>query len=439
MNQETIVSIATGNGHGAIGIVRLSGETAIEIAKQIFTKRNCEFEARKLYLGKISAGSVSDQVLMAVFYAPHSFTGEDVVEFQCHGGEVILRAIVKRAMELGARPAGQGEFSQRAFLNGKMNLSEVEGMADLINAESETEAEIAFGLFGGGLSEKVNVLQNRLMDVMLYVEASFDYPEEDMPQIGTAENIGAITFVKDEISKILSTYAYGKKVKEGVRVAIIGNPNVGKSSILNRLCGEERAIVTEIAGTTRDIVEVRFAYRDLKFSFFDTAGIRETDNVVEKIGVEKGVALAKKANVVLAVFDERGVDSEILQLCKPNNTIVVFNKIDAGYSVPKIDGYVAVEISAKEEENMSILYETIYQMANEKKESGLVLTNERHFTLLQKAGEMLALLEENIEVLPADLIAIDMKQIWETLGEITGTTSSEEIVNAIFSRLCLGK
>lgn len=436
---STIVSVATAEGLGAIGIVRISGENAEGIAREIFDDKNKKFQPRKLYLGNITAGNVKDQVLMVVFKAPNSFTGEDVVEFQCHGGEVVLRAIVKRAIELGAVPAGQGEFSQRAFLNGKMNLTQVEGIADIINAESETEAEIAFGLFGGGLSERVKILQDRLMDVMLYVEASFDYPEEEMPQIGTAENIAAVTFVKSEIKKTIDTYSYGKKVKEGVKVAIIGNPNVGKSSILNRLCGEDRAIVTEIAGTTRDIVEVRFVYKDLKFSFFDTAGIRQTDNVVEKIGVERGIDLAGKADVILAVFDERGIDGEILELAKGKNAIVVFNKIDGGYEIPKVDGFDTVEISAKEESNMAGLYDLIYSKAKVKKSQGLVLTNERHYHALADALEMLEKLESDIEILPADLIAIDMKLIWEKLGSITGTTSSEEIVNAIFSKLCLGK
>lgn len=439
MTNSTIVSIATASGMGAIGIVRISGSDAFRIAGEIFQTKNKKFQPRKLYLGNIKAGNVQDQVLMVQFKAPNSFTGEDVVEFQCHGGEVVLRAIVSHAISLGCEPAGQGEFSQRAFLNGKMNLTQVEGIADIINAESETEAEIAFGLFGGGLSEKVKNLQDKLMDVMLYVEASFDYPEEEMPQIGTAENISAVKFVKNEITNTLETYSYGKKVKEGVKVAIIGNPNVGKSSILNRLCGEERAIVTEIAGTTRDIVEVRFIYKDLKFSFFDTAGIRETDNVVEKIGVERGISLAKKADVLLAVFDERGIDEEILSICDEKKTIVVFNKIDGGYQIPKLENFTTVEISAKEEQNMSALYEEIYSKAKVKKSDGLVLTNERHFFALQKALADLERLEHDIEVLPADLIAIDMKGIWETLGSITGTTSSEEIVNAIFSRLCLGK
>lgn len=439
MNNTTIVSVATAEGLGAIGIVRISGSEAFAIAEQIFDNGKKKFEARKLYLGNITAGNVKDQVLMVRFVAPNSFTGEDVVEFQCHGGEVVLRAIVNRAIQLGAAPAGQGEFSQRAFLNGKMNLTQVEGIADIINAESEMEAEIAFGLFGGGLSEKVKMLQEKLMDVMLFVEASFDYPEEEMPQIGTKENIAAVSFVKAEIQNTLETYSYGKKVKEGVKVAIIGNPNVGKSSILNRLCGEERAIVTEIAGTTRDIVEVRFAYKDLKFSFFDTAGIRDTDNVVEKIGVERGIQLAKKSDVLLAVFDERGLDEEIMQLADVKNTIVVFNKIDGGYQVPKVDGFDCVEISAKEEQNLHILYDKIYQKASVKKASGLVLTNERHYHALKEALEMLTVLQQNIAFHPADLIAIDMKEIWEKLGTITGTTSSEEIVNAIFSRLCLGK
>ncbi|MFI3167585.1 MAG: tRNA uridine-5-carboxymethylaminomethyl(34) synthesis GTPase MnmE [Bacillota bacterium] len=435
----TIVSIATASGQGAIGIVRISGDSAFKIAGEIFQTKNVIFKPRMLYLGNIKAGNVSDQVLMVQFASPNSFTGEDVVEFQCHGGEVVLRSIVKKAIELGAQPATQGEFSQRAFLNGKMNLTQVEGIADIINAESETEAEIAFGLFGGGLSKKVKILQDKLMDVMLYVEASFDYPEEEMPQIGTAENISAVKFVREEIEKTLQTYSYGKKVKEGVKVAIIGNPNVGKSSILNRLCGEERAIVTEIAGTTRDIVEVRFVYKDLKFSFFDTAGIRQTEDIVEKIGVERGVDLAKKADVLLAVFDERGIDNEILSLCNKDKTIVVFNKIDGGYQVPQLREFNCVEISAKEEQNLATLYEMIYEKAKVKKSDGLVLTNERHYFALNTALEMLKNLQKDIEVLPADLIAIDMKQIWETLGSITGTTSSEEIVNAIFSRLCLGK
>ena len=444
MNYDTIVSIATADGLGAIGVVRLSGENAEAIGKEIFSSAHKKYEPRKLYLGNVSCDGVKDQVLMVIFKKPFSFTGEDVVELQCHGGEVLLRAVVRKCIQLGARPATQGEFSKRAFMNGKMSLSEVEGMADLINAESESEAEIAFGLFGGGLNEKVKILQEKLMDIMLFVEASFDYPEEDMPEITTAETLSTIAFVKEELSKLLSTYSYGRRVKDGVKVAIIGNSNVGKSSILNRLCGEERAIVTEIEGTTRDVVEVKFCYKDIKFTFFDTAGIRETDDIVEKIGVKKGRAVAQKADIILAVFDERGVQNEIIELCKKEKTIVVFNKIDKSDFLRhgSFDDRLyldVVEISARNNINMNILYEKIYNVASKEKKEGLVLTNERHFATLEKACEMTLALEKNIHINPSDLVAIDMKELWETLGQITGTTSSEEIISAIFSRLCLGK
>ena len=452
MNEQTIVAISTPNGLGSVGILRLSGEKSSEIANALFKSFAklpvSEFEANKLYLGKMTAGIVSDKCLVVYFKAPRSFTGEDVIEFQCHGGRVVLEALLKSSIKLGARPALNGEFSRRAYLNGKMDLSNVEGMADLINAESEASSKLAFSLFSGGITEKIAALQEELETAIAYVEAAFDYPEEDVPAMDVPEVRIVLEKQITSLTNLIDTYKTGKNIKEGVSVAILGKPNVGKSSLLNAILGEDRAIVTDIAGTTRDVLSCRYSYRSVNFELFDTAGIRSSNDTIEMIGVDRARKIFDSADIVIATFDSSreldDEDTEILEKLKGKNSIIVINKADISTAIsdkfPK--DYPIITVSAKTNEGIIDLKEKLYELTNVSKlisSENLVLTNERHFVALSDALEHLKTALDILPIMPADCIIIDIRQAWSKYGELTGTTASEHIVDTIFMKLCLGK
>ncbi len=452
MNDKTIVAISTPNGLGSVGILRLSGEKSCEISNTLFASfaklAVTDFEPNKLYLGKMTAGIVSDKCLVVYFKAPRSFTGEDVVEFQCHGGRVVLEALLKSAVKLGARPALNGEFSRRAYLNGKMDLSNVEGMADLINAESEASSKLAFSLFSGGITHKITSLQEELETAIAYVEAAFDYPEEDVPAMDVPEVRIVLEKQISALSALIDTYKTGKNIKEGISVAILGKPNVGKSSLLNAILGEERAIVTDIAGTTRDVLSCRYSYRSVNFELFDTAGIRASSDKIEMIGVDRARKIFDLADVVIATFDSSrpldNEDKEILEKLQGKNCIIAINKADISskISLNLPTEYPIITLSAKTQDGIIDLKEKLYELSNVEKlisSESLVLTNERHFVSLSEALEHLKTALEILPIMPADCIILDIRQAWEKYGELTGTTASEHIVDTIFMKLCLGK
>lgn len=452
IKNDTIVAIATPNGLGAVGIVKLSGNMATHIASQLFSSFEKipveNFQPQKLYLGKVSADGVFDKCLTVYFKAPHSFTGEDVVEFQCHGGQIVLQALVKSAISLGARLAFNGEFSRRAFLNGKMDLSNVEGMADLINAESEASAQHAFSLFSGGITEQINSLQTQLEEAIAYVEAGFDYPEEDVPPLDVPQVRDVLTSQIAQLDKLLHTYKTGRSVKEGISVAILGKPNVGKSSLLNAILGVERAIVTDIAGTTRDALSCRYNFRGVMFELFDTAGIRETSDVIEKMGVERARRIFDTADICVATFDASrkldNEDMEILQQLKGKNAIIVVNKTDLSDVISSAlpHSFPILSVSAKSQFGIDSLKEKLFEMSCVPKlnsSESFVLTNERHAIALFEAKKYLQTALNVLPTMPADCIIIDIRNAWEKYGELTGTTASEHIVDTIFMKLCLGK
>lgn len=458
MYNDTIVAISTPVGMGAVGIVRLSGEKSFEIAKKLFSCKTSidNMEEGKLYLGNLTTENFVDKCLMVKFVSPKSFTGENIVEFQCHGGKVIVESLLSACVTLGARIAENGEFSRRAFLNGKMDLTNVEGMADMINAESEIAEKLAYSQFKGGISDKIKVLQGELEDVIAYTEASFDYPEDEIPAMDVPMVRDTVNRHILELDKLINSYSIGKIIKDGVSVAILGQPNVGKSSILNSILGVERAIVSNIAGTTRDVLTASYNYKGIKFELFDTAGLRNTDDALEKMGVIRAEKVIESANVLVAVFDgSKEIDKEdleVIEKIKNKECILVINKSDASdknriESIKRqlstsVVGNKIIVVSTKNEEGVDLLKEELYYFVNKNNvitTTSSAISNERQLYSLKECRQYLINVINNLKNENADCLIIDIKNAWDKYGEITGTTATEHIIDTIFSKLCLGK
>ncbi len=444
--KQTIVAISTPLSSGAISIVRMSGENAISIASNVFkTKKGMlpsAFTPRMLMLGTFTASEFSEQALCAVFKAPNSFTGEDMVEFQCHGGVVITKGILAELVKQGAKLASPGEFTRRAFLNGKMALSDAEGMMDMINAQSEAEIRAGYNLLSGKLSKLAFKVLDELVDILSEIEVSFDYPEETIEYITKSNAKARLVEISNQIKAALDTASAGKIIKEGVSVAILGKPNVGKSSLLNAMLQDEKAIVTDIAGTTRDIIEGSITYKGLRFNFFDTAGIHETSDAVEKLGVDKAKNIINSADLVLFVKDSEQTeaeDQEVADLLKNKTYLTIINKSDKTGNYDITDN--TIRISAKEKINIELLVDKIYSFFKKHNQASnsLVVANQRHIDLLSEA---LAHINSAIDALDSytlDLATIDINLAYNALGDLTGNTSNEKVIDAIFSKFCLGK
>ena len=446
MNEDSIVAISTPIGNGGISIVRLSGNTCFSIADKMFTSKKQQpssFEDRKLYLGTITTSQFKEKALCVIFKAPNSYTGENMVEFQCHGGVKIAQGILRECLQNGARMAKNGEFSMRAFLNGKMTLEETEGMIDMIQAKSDAEVRAGYALLNGELSKKTTVMQNELTDILADIEVSFDYPEQDMEYTTAQKTKQRLQQIVKDITSLLQTSHQGKIIKHGIQTLIVGKPNVGKSSVLNALLGEEKAIVTSIAGTTRDIVEDSYEYKGLRVELIDTAGIHETEDVVEKLGIDKAKKYINQADIILFVLDMSvpytEKDEAIYQLIQNKKYIVVKNKQDA--KIWDKNFTHQVEISALTKQGINELKEKIYTYAQDTSvsQNEIILTNERHIACLQQAKQNIDNALQTIDEISLDAISVDLHLAWEALGEITGTTANEEIITAIFSKYCLGK
>jgi len=446
---DTIVALSTPNLSGAISIVRMSGEKAIDIADKLFKNKKGKspnsFKPRMLELGTLDTGNIKESCLCVIFKTPYSFTGENIVEFQLHGGIKIAESIIKACLENGARMANNGEFTKRAFMNGKMTLSEAEGMMDMINAESEAEIRAGFNLLQGELSMLADRAQKDLTDLLSEIEVSFDYPEETIEYVTKKTVKERLEKLHSEISSVLSTSSTGKLLKNGVNVLILGKPNAGKSSLLNRLLSFERAIVTDIAGTTRDTIEDTFIINGTKFNIIDTAGIRSTEDTVEKIGVDKAKSLISGADIVLFVKDASTVvtkdDNEIQELIKNKKHLVVINKSDLIKNTQtNSKNKNVVYISAKNNIGIDELKSKLYELSNTSPalHSNIIITNERHKDALERANNSIKTALENMDM-SMDLISIDLKLAYSALGEITGNTTGEDIIDAIFSKFCLGK
>lgn len=443
MKEKTICALATPIGTGGISIIRISGNDSLNIAKNFFVSKHIDFEnikPRYLYLGNFISSEVKDQVLMVYFKAPFSFTGEDVVEFQFHGGQLLAQKILQSLLTKCSL-AEPGEFSKRAFLNGKISLDEAEGISELILAESDTQLKAAEILQSGKLTEKVVEMQNKITDLLAEIEANLDYPDDVEEEQLFEKSESLLKKLDFEINEILENSKNSNLIKSGVNVAIVGKTNVGKSSLLNALLGEERAIVTNIEGTTRDTIKEKIFIDGVTVNLVDTAGLRESDDVVEKIGIEKTNQEIKNADIVLLVLDlsrELKQDEiEMIKNLKNRPHIIVGNKSDIKNK--KFD-FDYIEISAKNNENISEIKKQIIEKTISGKIdfSKLVLTNERHLSILQNTKQKIenAL---NGQIVNLDIEAFILKDIWKELGKISGTTEDEKIIDLVFSKFCLGK
>lgn len=430
---ETIVALATPAGNSGVAVIRLSGEKSKDILKSII-KENIDFKPRYMYLKKIYCDNIVDDALVVYFQAPNSYTGEDVVEIQSHGGYFLAQKIIEKCLQLGATMATPGEFSKRAFINGKMSIDQAEGVMDIINAESTMQAEQASNLLQGSLKKQIENYQDELTDMLADVEAKIDYPEYEYTESETNNLINRMKDLKSELENLVQTSNNGLKIKNGVIVAIVGAPNVGKSSILNALTNSTKAIVTNIAGTTRDVVEAECEYKGIIFRLFDTAGIHESSDIVEQIGINRAKETLSNADIVLLVSDKDNINN--IKTSKPN--IKVFNKSDISVPTNK-DEYLCV--SAQTGENINELKEKIFEtvIGKDNLNHGLYLTNIRHIQCIKEA---IKLVEHTISIFnesTMDIISLEIKNAWLKLGEISGTTSSESIIDRIFRKFCLGK
>ena len=439
--EKAIVSLSTPLGKGAIGIVRMSGKDVLKIALKIFHCKEKNIKPRFMYFGKLEVEkNVFEECLMVYFKTPFSYTGEDVVEFQIHGGVLLAQKVVERCLENGCRMAEAGEFSKRAFLNGKITLDKAEAIIGEINAESEGELNSSLKITNGKLGRMVEDEQKTLTELLAEIEVSFDYPENDYEEIVKDKVFLKVKEIQEKNQNLIEVSNSGKYLKNGINVALVGRANVGKSSVLNALLGEERAIVTNIEGTTRDSLTESFFHNGVKINLIDTAGIRETNDAVEKLGIEKSLESIKKADIVLFIHDasekESEEEKEIAKKLKNKKVINVVNKIDKKRILAKLKD--EVEISALEEKNINLLKDRIVSDVVSIDLNTFVLTNERHIQILKSADklmkEVLSLKEESL-----DVIAMLLKKVWAELGKITGNTENEDIISLIFSKFCLGK
>ena len=457
---STIAAISTAPAIGGIGIVRMSGKDCFEVLEKIFKPKNPEtienIAGYRIKYGTIvnpETNRVVDEVLVSYFKCPKSYTAENMCEINSHGGIVILREILELCLKNGAELAKPGEFTERAFLNGRIDLTQAEAIIDIINAKSTREAQESANQLEGYLSRKINEIREKIMDIMVNIEANIDYPEYDVEEVSNRDAENKLKEIENELIKLSKTFENGKILKEGVKIAIIGSPNAGKSSLLNSMLKEERAIVTDIAGTTRDIIEEQISIEGIPFKVIDTAGIRDAKDKIEQIGIEKSKKAANEADVILAVFDSsvplNDEDREILNLLKHKKSIIVLNKTDLKQVVNKECKEIqdvnteVINISLKNNEGLERIYESLVKMFNLNQinlDNELTITNIRHQELINKAIESTRMaLNDLNNSMPIDIISINIKEILEHLGEITGDNVSEDIIKSIFAKFCLGK
>lgn len=453
---DTIAAISTPIGEGGISIVRLSGEDAIEIASKIFKGRNLkQVPTHTIHYGHIinpKTKDIIDEAMVSVMKGPKTFTREDVVEINCHGGMVVTNEILQLLLANGARMADPGEFTKRAFMNGRIDLTQAESVMDIIRAKTDKSREIAMNQLKGGLLGKIRELRQDLLDTMAQEEVNIDYPEYDMDDMTGNQMKEVAQQVSTKISKLLQTAQEGKIMRNGLATAIVGRPNVGKSSLLNYLTQDEKAIVTDIAGTTRDTLEEYVSIKNIPLKLIDTAGIHETKDKVEKIGVERSKKAVQEADLVLLLLDGSrelsDEDRELLDFTKFKKRIIILNKSDLGSKITqemiqKITDSPIVTTSILEKNNLDKLANEIERMffsGIENSANQVMVTNQRQAGLLQKAQQSLQEVISGVEnAMPLDLVQIDLKDAWDTLGEITGDSAPDELITELFSQFCLGK
>lgn len=454
---NTIVAISTAPGVGGIGIIRMSGEDSFNILDKIFvpkTNQNIsEIKGYTIKYGNIvnAKNEVVDEVLVSYFKAPKSYTTENMCEINSHGGMIIMNKILELCLENGAELAEAGEFTKKAFLNGRIDLSQAEAVIDIINAKTDKEANISLKQLEGNLSTEITDIRKTIISLLADIEATIDYPEYDIEEVTNKRILEALIEVEKKINTMEKSFENGKIIRDGIKTAIIGRPNAGKSSLLNLILKEERAIVTDIEGTTRDTIEEYIQVDGIPLKIIDTAGIRNARDEVEKIGVKKAIEIAKDSDIVIAIFDINrklnDEDEQILKLVSEKNAIIVLNKIDlnSNTDLTKIEktNKPIVKLSTKTKEGIEELYNKISEIYNLKEIANngeLIVSNNRHKKLIKNAKQNLDIAKQTIlDKMPIDIISGNLKEIIEELGKITGETVTEDVINEIFSKFCLGK
>ena len=459
-NMDVIAAISTATGAGGIGIVRMSGKDCFRVLEKIFIPQKQEsIEEIKGYTIKYGhiihtdTQEKIDEVLVSYFKAPKSYTTEDMCEINSHGSSVILKMILEECLKNGAELAEAGEFTKRAFLNGRIDLSQAESVIDLINSKTEKEAKASMKQLEGYLSRHIRQIQKELLDIMADINASIDYPEYDIEETTNEKAMERLCIVKTRLEELKNSFTTGKILKEGIKTVIVGKPNAGKSSLLNTILKEERAIVSDIPGTTRDTIEEFVTIQGIPLRLIDTAGIRKTKDVIEEIGVKKAITLAKEADLVIQILDAtksfEEEDKEIMEQLEQQKTIFLLNKVDVKRENDEIEDFIKqrgntiIKISAKTREGITALYDEIVQRFHFDEieiEQGEMITNIRQKEQVERAIMRMECAMQSIQSeMPIDVIAIDIKETLEELGKITGDNVTEDIINEIFSKFCLGK
>ena len=446
LQNDTICAVSSPPGTGAVGVIRISGTQAIDILNRVFISSKAFAQAMMRHGFIVKDGEKVDEVMAVGFLGEKTYTGEPMAEIYPHGGRIPMMEVLDAVIHAGARAAEPGEFTKRAFLNGKMDLSEAEAVMDFISAVSELSAKTAFDQLEGRLSETIRWMQDRLTDILAMIEAGIEYPEEDLEHDIKAKALPKIKSLAAEGRTLIDSFNSGRYLKEGFNVCIIGKPNVGKSSLLNALIGKEKAIVTEVEGTTRDVIEELYDIGGVPVRYFDTAGIRTSDDMVESIGVDRSIKTIEKADLVLFVVDGSkapdGKDDDVYAKILNKESVLVLNKTDMGSADPEYEIEQQVKTSALTGSGLDELEAVIYQSALKHQDTteSILITNQRHKQLIQDYVNSLQAAQEAFESdMDLDCITIDLNDAWRSLGEITGDNVSETVIDRIFENFCLGK
>ena len=453
---ETIAAISTAPGLGGIGIIRITGDKAFEVLLKMFkstkVKKMEDIVPNTIIYGKIYDDSrMVDEVLVSFFKSPNSYTKEDLVEINTHGGSIVMKEILNLVLKKGAMLAEPGEFTKRAFLNGRIDLTQVESIATILNAKSEEELRISGELLQGKLYNKVVNIKEKLMDILMHLEVNIDYPEYDTDEKETEEIVSTVTDILKDLKRFEATFDVGSKIKDGIKVSIIGRPNAGKSSLLNNLLNKERAIVTEIEGTTRDSIEEDLNINGINIKIIDTAGIRETDEKVEKIGIERAITIAEKSDLIIAIFDISKPfnenDRKILDIISKKESLILLNKYDLVKDIAlpeeiKNTGKEYVYTSMLEKKGTEDVIEWITKKTESlkiNKNNDIIIIHERQKKVITDVIEMIEQILKDLEIIPIDMVSENIRDVINKINELTGENVKEEVLNEIFKNFCLGK